>query len=231
MGAREEIEAVALLNEPARKRLYDYVVGQVRAVDRNQVASALDMPRATAAFHLDKLAEAGLLDVEFARRDGRTGPGAGRPTKWYRRAAQSIAVQLPERAYEIAGTLLAQAVDDTERSGGSPSAHLRSRAVRLGHDIADTLDDEDTLEDGLTKCGYEPKRCDDETVLVNCPFHALVADHRQLVCGMNLGLITGMLDELGDTERRARLEPHDGFCCVRIGSGEGLQGEPEGQAS
>jgi len=47
-----------------------------------------------AAFHLDKLLEQGLLDVEFRRISGRAGPGAGRPAKLYRLSARQLEVTL-----------------------------------------------------------------------------------------------------------------------------------------
>src|SRR5829696_1475395 len=93
------VTAVAALAEPTRRRLYDHVVRQADPVSRDEAAAATDVPRATAAFHLDRLVADGLLDVVFERRTGRTGPGAGRPAKLYRRAERSVAVSLPERSY------------------------------------------------------------------------------------------------------------------------------------
>ena len=53
-------------------------------------------------------------------------------------------------------------------------------------------------------------------VLVNCPFHALVDDQRELVCGMNLDLLAGMADAIGGDVLSARLEPTEHTCCVRL---------------
>ena len=90
------------------------------------------MPRHTAKFHLDKLVEQGLLDVEFQRLSGRRGPGAGRPTKLYRRSGRELSVTLPARRYDLAGQLLASAIDDSTRSrhpGPGRAAHRRRRSV------------------------------------------------------------------------------------------------------
>src|SRR5438105_14446775 len=91
----QDIERVALLDEPARRRLYDFVSGRNAPVGRDEAAAATGMSRGLAAFHLDRLAEAGLLDVEFRRLTGRTGPGAGRPAKLYARAGRRVSVNLP----------------------------------------------------------------------------------------------------------------------------------------
>src|SRR5512140_3702495 len=107
----DAIEAVALLEEPTRKRLYDLVAASRAAIGRDEAAAALGISRELAAFHLDRLLEVGLLDTEFRRRGDRTGPGAGRPAKHYRRAARDIAVSLPSRSYDVAAEVMATALD------------------------------------------------------------------------------------------------------------------------
>ena len=127
-----DVAAVAALAEPTRRRLYEYVVRRPHPVSRDDVAGALGVPRPTAAFHLDRLVADGLLDVHYERRSGRTGPGAGRPAKLYRRAECSVSVSLPERRYDLAGELLAAAVVEAERSGERPAAVLDRRAFARG---------------------------------------------------------------------------------------------------
>src|SRR5918997_2424295 len=119
---RSDVAAVAALAEPTRRRVYDHVVRQAAPVDRDEVAAAVGLPRTTAAFPLDRLVRCGLLDVHFERRSGRSGPGAGRPSKLYRRADRSIAVSVPERRYDLAGELLAGAVAEADASGEQPSS-------------------------------------------------------------------------------------------------------------
>src|SRR4029079_17932770 len=96
-----DIRAVALLDEPVRRQLYDLVAARQQAVSRDEAARGAGISRALAAFHLDRLVEAGLLAVEYRRLSGRTGPGAGRPAKLYRRAPGEISVSVPDRHYEL----------------------------------------------------------------------------------------------------------------------------------
>ncbi len=214
-----DVAAVSALDEPNRRRLYDYVSGRGGPATRDEASDALQIPRQTAAFHLDKLADVGLLDVEFERRTGRSGPGAGRPAKLYRRAERDIRVNLPERSYELAGQLLAQAVDEAESSGESPRTVLARLASQLGHDIGHQTGGSDRqLLETLERCGYEPRVEADDIALVNCPFHKLARTHRQLVCGMNLHLVDGLVTAAECPQRHARLDPRDGYCCVRIGT-------------
>ncbi|CAL9278022.1 hypothetical protein SUDANB5_06553 [Streptomyces sp. SudanB5_2050] len=213
-GPGTDVSAVAALDEPTRRRLYDHVVRQPAPVSRDEAASALGLARQTAAFHLDRLADESLLDVVYERRSGRTGPGAGRPAKLYKRSAKQVAVSLPERHYELAGRLLAQALEESEATGEPVREVLHRKARELGVRLAGrTRTDVFAL---LEENGFEPRHEGDAVVLGNCPFHALARDHTRTVCGMNLHLLGGVLEGLGDTGLRPRLAPAPDHCCVRL---------------
>jgi predicted ArsR family transcriptional regulator len=224
-----DIQTVALLDEPARRVLYDAVVGAGHPVSRDEAATAAGVSRALAAFHLDKLAGAGLLEVEYRRLSGRTGPGAGRPSKLYRRGSRDVGVSLPERDYVVPAQLLATALE--QMAGPTPPDALRSAAHDLGHGIGAASRQRSgsrpsrrrlrlALEETLESRGYEPMESPSgEIRFANCPFHALVEDHRDLVCNMNLALADGILEGLGDTSLEARLDPQPGQCCVAISTG------------
>jgi predicted ArsR family transcriptional regulator len=92
-----DLGAIGSLTDPTRRRLYAFVARSIEPVGRDEAADALGIPRQTAAYHLDRLAEEGLVDVEFLRRSGRTGPGAGRPAKLYKRTERDHEVSLPPR--------------------------------------------------------------------------------------------------------------------------------------
>jgi len=52
--------------------------------------------------------------------------------------------------------------------------------------------------------------------LRNCPFRQLAEQHRDVTCGMNLGLIEGILAGLGADGLRPVLDRQPGHCCVAI---------------
>jgi predicted ArsR family transcriptional regulator len=218
-----QISAVAALGEPTRHRLYDYVVHQPEPISRDEAAAALDLPRTTAAFHLDRLVEEDLLDVDYQRRTGRTGPGAGRPAKLYQRSHQHVAVSLPQRRYDLAGSLLSGALEQAEHSGGSPRAILDERAYQLGNKLGETarsaVGDHDTYDTALRileEYGFEPRIDGDDVTLANCPFHTLAREYTELVCRMNVRLLEGLLDGLTLTGLTAQLHPTPAHCCVRL---------------
>ena len=207
------VQAVSVLEEPTRRRLYEYVVAQPGPVSRDDAAGALSIPRTTAAFHLDKLTDEGLLATCYERRSGRTGPGAGRPAKLYHRSDREIEITLPERQYAVAGQLLAAAVEDAESTGSSPREAVNRRAREYGATLGRAGAD---LTGILQAHGFEPRPDGTGISLANCPFRRLAAEHPQLVCGMNLNLLTGLLEAVGDTGLEARLDPQVQHCCVRL---------------
>src|SRR4051794_10344400 len=156
------VAAVAALAEPTRRRLYEHVVRQPGPVGRDEVAGALGLARATAAFHLDRLVADGLLDIHFERRTGRTGPGAGRPAKYYRRSDVPVEVSLPERHYDLAGELLAAAMVEAEQSGERPGAVLERRAFVRGQELTAGVatGGAEAVVAVLEDAGFEPRVVD-----------------------------------------------------------------------
>ena len=214
-----DVSAVASLDEPTRRRIYDHVRAHPGPVSRDDLADALSVPRRTAAFHLDRLAEEGLLEVTFARRSGRSGPGAGRPAKLYERSARVVSVSLPPRHYDLAGQLLAGALVEAQQSGEPPRDVLDRRARELGQALAGERSgggDTDVLMNLLENHGYEPRVESGDIVMRNCPFHVMAQEHTELVCGMNLHLLEGILDGLDTAGLCARLDPGPSRCCVRL---------------
>ncbi|MDQ2935520.1 MAG: transcriptional regulator [Chloroflexota bacterium] len=228
-----DIQAVALLHEPVRRALYEWVADAGRAVSREEAAAGVDISRALAAFHLDRLVREGLLIAEYRRLSGRSGPGAGRPAKLYRRGPRQVTVSLPERRYEIAAELFAETIEQLGEQ--LPPDALRAAARRVGQAVGSAARKRLggrpgqkrlrlALVETLRERGYQPREAaSGEIELGNCPFHALVDDHRPLACGMNLALADGLLDGLG-ASNEARYHPEPGQCCVIIGSPGGSLG-------
>jgi predicted ArsR family transcriptional regulator len=209
----QRVAAVTALDDPTRRALRNYVARQGEAVSRDTVAHEFGMPRSTAAFHLDRLVEQGLLEVEFRRLSGRTGPGSGRPAKLYRRAPGEISVSVPERHYDLAAKLLVTAVDRAAR-GGDVTRALADAAHEAGTRLAEGAT---SLDEVLESSGFEPYQQEDGTVAMgNCPFHRLVDDHPDTVCTMNLHLLRGAACACGADPDRLQLDPAPGRCCVTV---------------
>ena len=205
-----DLAAIGLLQDPVRRALYGHVAGAGGEVSRNQAAEAVGVQRGLAAFHLDKLVEAGLLEASFRRLGERRGPGAGRPAKLYRRAAGEVAASLPPRSYETAAHLLAEAV---EQAGAD--LELQAAARRSGVE-AGRREAASPVERLLAARGYEPYEQGGVVRLRNCPFANLAGEYPVLVCAMNLSLIEGLLEGIGEPAGRAEMDPAPGRCCVAV---------------
>lgn len=219
----QQVASLAALGEPIRRDLYRFVVAQSEPVSREAAAAGIGVPRHVAKFHLDKLEEDGLLEVEYRRPPGRSGPGAGRPSKLYRRANRQLAVSLPGRRYEVAAQILAEGIETATRTGRPVGAVLsevaRATGREWGEQAAET--DRDELAAAgrvLAAAGYEPHRSTGHLRLANCPFHDVAIRHTELICGINRDLISGMLEALPAPEVRAELDPGPDRCCVTVNS-------------
>ncbi|MGW7101730.1 helix-turn-helix transcriptional regulator [Streptomyces sp. NPDC054838] len=219
----EDIDAIAALQDPVRRRLYEYVVAQGSEVGRNEAAEAAGVARTLAAHHLDKLVEAGLLESGSRRLTGRSGPGAGRPAKVYTRARAERAVSLPARDYRTAAELLAEAAEHAGLDAGLCAA-ARRRGVALRGSAESCGGLEEAVE-MLAARGYEPylegsDGADGAAARVvrmrNCPFHAVAERFPPLVCGMNLALLEGLFGTDGPV--RPRMDARPGECCVVLTS-------------
>jgi len=230
-----QINAVAALNEPLRRGLYRFAVSQPEPVSRDQAAHELGISRELAAFHLDKLVDLGLLDVEFRRLSGRQGPGAGRPAKLYRPSGRQLEVSFPKRRYDLAAHLLAKAMESGEdaKPGGIVEV-ARQFGEELGRDARKHLGRRPGSDRLLAQVatvlegyGFEPVRSDGEVTLRNCPFGSVAASSPQVVCGMNLAILEGVITGLRTRAIEARLAPEAGRCCVVVTTTDGETGRPK----
>lgn len=217
------VTKLGTLADPIRRALYRFVAEQPGAVSRNQAAEGIEIAPHTAKFHLDKLVEEGLLITEFRRLTGRTGPGAGRPAKLYRRSRKEVTVSVPSRRYDLAGQVLADAVERAldgtpmdravvEASDNAARIVVTATATTAGTDLA-------KVAEVLDAFGYEP-RIDGDPIdgltPGNCPYDRLAAEHRTLICPMNQEFVSGVVRHLGCAGLRVEsVEPGDG-CCVRV---------------
>ena len=211
-----DLAGLASLDDPVRRRLYEYVSDAGRPVSREEAAEAAGITRTLAAYHLDKLAGAGLLATTYRRPAGRAGPGAGRPAKLYQQAERELAVSVPPREYELLARLLAEAAesDTTGRVRSTLNGVARSVGRRAGTETGGDL------AGALRGCGYQPHATPDGGIeLRNCPFHRLAQEHRDLVCGLNLALIDGLISGSARPRARAVLSPAPGRCCVLVTGG------------
>ena len=217
-----DLMAVALLAEPTRQRLYLYVRERGEPVGREEAARHAGIKPRLAAFHLDRMADAGLLDVDYRRLSGRVGPGAGRPAKVYSVSSRSFSVEVPQTRYGLAASMMATAL--SAGAGADCNGSLHDVATAVGKGLGDEIRQQartkgarlEAVKRKLGHLGYEPRVQDGEWTMRNCIFSELSASHRELVCPMNAALVTGLLDGARLLSLRVERRPARPGCCVGL---------------
>ncbi len=209
-------QVVAALVDPVRRALYDHVRRERRPVTREEAAQAVDISRNLAAFHLDKLVEVGVLRARYEA-PGDQPRGRGRAPKVYEATDDAFALTVPPRQYELAATILADAI---ATNPGDAATAARGHAAALGHAIGaaapSTGPPVERAVRALADLGYEPRPEPTGIALDNCPFHALAARHTEFVCGLNVEFVAGLLAGLACDALRAELQPWPDGCCVNV---------------
>ena len=214
----DQIAGVAILADPVRRSLYHYVVGRHADVGRDEAARAVQVSRALAAFHLDKLVGAGLLETSYRRLTKRRGPGAGRPAKLYRQSSR-------QRNYELCARVLADALAG---AGAATLANVKRTARRLGKSLAVEARRPPDAGRGrqhrlraatalLAEQGFDPQAGRGGVIrLGNCPFAAVAREQKAVVCGTTLALVEGIVAGMELRGFEARAVPQNGSCCVAV---------------
>ncbi|MER5389966.1 transcriptional regulator [Saccharopolyspora sp. NPDC002686] len=226
--AGSAVTAVAALEDDLRRGMYDYIRRARRPVGRDEAAEAVGISRKLAAFHLDKLVDAGLLCARYAPLDGIR--KVGRTPKVYEPARTDIRISIPPRRHDLLADILLDAVlteGDQENAAQSAKRAAREHGHRLGAAERERtrpgrLGAERALtraREVLAEYGFEPDREAPDCVrLRNCPFHPLTARSPELVCGLNHAFLSGFLAGLEARSVEAVLEPRPGECCVSLRS-------------
>ena len=230
----------------ARRAVLDLLQQQAVAGGRRspamtapEVAGALDVHVTTARFHLELLAELGLVASSFVR------AGVGRPRKVY--VATPPDALVSREAFEAFAQLLAASwssagpgADGTSEEAGRRWVAGRTAADAPPPAVATSpgawLGKVGRTVDLLDEWGYEPEvRTTDRgrTVVLtlhDCPFLAMARQHPEVVCGIHRGLVRGTLAAVGEADADVDLQPFvtDRSCVARLTSAA-VPGAPAGR--
>ena len=212
-GDLAALTGLSHLDDPLRRQLYEYVTESDGPVSREQAAAAASIGRTLAAYHLDKLADAGLLTSATNGPPGVADPGLGARPSSTPAATQEMSVSLPPRDYELLAKLLVASVE--QDASGAVRTAVNAAAAEAGRRAGGETGG--NVVGALRNCGYLPRAGDDGRItLRNCPFHLVAQDHRDVVCGLNLRLVEGVIAGCGDPHAHAELDPHPDRCCVVV---------------
>lgn len=195
---------------PTRARVLSLLQDAEVALTAAAAGERLGLHVNSARFHLDGLAEDGLV---VRRREDRTRPG--RPKVLY--AATDSAARPASRSYqllaEILTTLVGEALPDPARSAegaGNAWGRYLSPAVRPSRRPGES-ESLATLVQSLEGLGFDSQVVDDPNSLrleiSHCPFLEIAKTQNQVVCSVHHGMIRGILDQIDAPLIATELEP------------------------
>ena len=195
------VDRLDTLGDPNLRRTLMFARKRALPLTADELARGLGIPRSAARWRLEKLAAAGLLQSAFERRNGQSGPGAGRPAKTYSPVAETSAIEFPPRRYETLVGLLAGFVPRRRREqqlaevGARYAAELAA-AMRLrpAATLATALE---RVCRGLGRLGFHASVdavSTDHATLVSatCPLRPLLFEHPELK-GIDQGMWRGLI--------------------------------------
>jgi predicted ArsR family transcriptional regulator len=195
---------------PSRARVLALLQDAGEALSARDVGDRLGTHPNSVRFHLDALVSDGLV---VRGREARDSPG--RPQVTYAAAAGSPTVT--GRRYRLLADTLAtflteQLADPSAAAVKTGRAWSRSLSLperRRGRTAED--DALDVLVGSLDSLGFESRVVRDATSLriavSHCPFLEVAEEHEDVVCGLHLGLMRGVLEQRESSLEVQDLEP------------------------
>lgn len=192
------------LGDNTRYAIYLELARSARPLTTAQISDTIDLHPNTVRPHLERMRDAGLIDVEVGGRGE-----IGRPQHRYSLATDAPSLGLePPVMPVLARMVLAMA----QRLGAGPddatAVGAEEGATRAGHHAA-SLSTLEAIVADLDVLGFDPvvSAADDDpdaavVAFANCPFGDLATSHPELVCSLHHGLVAGFVGGMGDVEVR-----------------------------
>ena len=220
-------DLASALGDTTRRGIYVTVRESAEPMIASGIAELFGIHANVARHHLDHLVADGYLQVSHKRPAGRSGPGAGRPAKHYEPTAKDVSVQFPARRYDLLAELLLRIVERAALD--DPGAIAEEVGREYGRELAAELGfgAEDGYEAAaravaraMTGVGFEMEAQPGEHRFVtrHCPFGATADNHPDIVCRLDQGLVSGLL-ETASQQPLAIVTPHgaeDNACLTEI---------------
>lgn len=195
------LDLLKTLGDNTRYAIYLELARSPRPLTTAEISEALRLHTNTVRPHLDRMREAGLVQVEVSARGE-----VGRPQHRYSVAPDAPSMGLePPTMPMLASMVLTMAArvgagpEDAEYVGTQEGAR-RALPYRSAPSSLEAL-----VSD-LDRLGFDPvvsEGADDDTAVVafaHCPFADLAASHPELVCGLHRGMVAGFTAAMGDAE-------------------------------
>jgi predicted ArsR family transcriptional regulator len=191
-------EIAATLGDPTRRGIYVSVREADGPATVARTAAAFDIHPNVARHHLDRLVDDGYLVVASGRP---AGEGAGRPAKHYTASDKQIALSYPPRRYDLLADLLVQVIEQIDPDGGPDAAEEVGRAYGRRLAVETGITDAggsgaalEAVSQALLGVGFGTTAQPGTLVTHHCPFGRTAAEHPEVVCRLDQGIVSGLLE-------------------------------------
>lgn len=187
------------LGDNTRYAIYLELARSAAALSTADIAERLGLHPNTVRPHLERMRDAGLLDVEVDARGS-----VGRPQHRYSPAADAPSLGLEPPTFPLLAGLLANVA-----AASFPESEVVAEAGRVhgrhaGAQRADAGSCVAAVTAELAELGFDPAAGEDgrttTIAFTRCPYRELAEAFPELVCHLHRGIVEGMVEVLGEVD-------------------------------
>ena len=205
------LDVLKALGDNTRYAIYLELARSARPLATADIAESLALHANTVRPHLEKMRDAGLIDVQVSGRGD-----VGRPQHRYAIANGAPSLGLEPPTMPVLARMVLAMAKRLQASPEDAAAVGEDEGTRRARPYANAPSTLEALVSDLDRLGFDPivsdagtgdeldADVDDGAVVAfaNCPFADLAQEHPELVCGLHRGLVAGFVSEMGDAETR-----------------------------
>ena len=184
------------LGDETRFSMYQELAGSTAALTATDLADRLGLHANTVRLHLERLREAGLVEVEPVHRGT-----VGRPQHVYSLAAGAPGLGFDPPSYTLLAGLLAVLAERVGADAADATAAGMTWGVEAGRRTR-SKSCVKALVSEMDRLGFDPAieqlpGGGVEVAFLHCPFRELAEAYPELVCNLHRGICAGVVDSVG----------------------------------
>lgn len=196
------LDVLKALGDNTRYAIYLELARASHPLTTADIASSLSLHPNTVRPHLERMRDAGIVEVEAAGRGD-----VGRPQHRYSVSSDAPSLGLEPPTIPVLARMVLAMAKRLEASADDAEAVGRDEGRRRAAPLEAAPSTLEALVSDLDRLGFDPVVADvpadpDAATIgfANCPFADLAREHPELVCGLHRGMVAGFVERMGDTD-------------------------------